>query len=126
MADYPPEKTAFYQHTPVWCRTEAAIHGPATATVIDELLGVNALHRLRSCQGILGLAKKHTTGRLEAACLRAIEVGDPSYRTIKGILVAGTETAPEPAPEALLAPAHLHGPNLLFNPDQTDLNSVVA
>ena len=124
--DYPPEKIAFYQHTPVWCRTEADLHGPATATVIDELLGVNAMHRLRSCQGILGLAKKHTSTRLEAACLRAIEVGDPTYRTIKGILAAGTETTPEAAPTPPSAPAHLHGPNQLFNPDQADQNGQVG
>jgi transposase len=125
-ADYPPEKIAFYQHTPVWCRTEAAIHGPATAVVIDDLLGVNAMHRLRACQGILALAKKHTTGRLEAACQRAIEVGDPTYRTIKGILIAGTETTPEPEPAPPTAPAHLHGPNQLFNPETIDANGGVA
>ncbi len=126
LSDYPPEKTAFYQQAPLWCRTQASIHGPATAAVIDELLGVNAMHRLRSCQGILRLAEKHTTGRLEAACHRALQVGDPSYRTIKGILVAGTETTPEPAPKAPSAPAHLHGANLLFNPDQIDQIGEVA
>lgn len=88
--------------------------------MIDELLGVNALHRLRSAQGILGLAKKHSSSRLEAACLRAIEVGDPTYRTIKGILVAGTETTPEPAATTPSAPAHLHGATQLFNPYQND------
>ena len=35
--------------------------------------------------------------RLEAACAKAIAAGDPSYRTIKGILAAGTETDPPPA-----------------------------
>jgi hypothetical protein len=47
------------------------------------------------------------------ACARAIEVGDPSYRTIKGILIAGTEHAgDEPASGAAAAAgAFLRGPD---------------
>ena len=53
---------------------------------------INALHRLRAAQGVLASAPTNTaTPRLEAACARAIAVGDPTYRTIKGILAAGTE-----------------------------------
>ena len=53
-----------------------------------------------------------------AACRRALQVGDPTYRTIKGILVAGTEHDGQPQPDAApTAPAHLHGPARLFNPD---------
>jgi hypothetical protein len=77
--------------TPVWCRRRAAEIGEHTTTVIAELLEVNALFRLRAAQGVLGLATKQGPERLEAACWRAIEVGDPSYRIIKGILAAGTE-----------------------------------
>ena len=40
--------------------------------------------------------------RLEAACARAIAVGDPSYRTIKGILIAGAETDPATPPTGVL------------------------
>ena len=69
--------------------------GPPAGAVIDELIDVNALHRLRSAQGIIGLAARPGVGRrLEAACDRALAVGDPSYRTIKGILAAGTEAPP--------------------------------
>ncbi|MFD6754877.1 hypothetical protein [Micromonospora gifhornensis] len=60
------------------------------------MLKVNALFRLRAAQGVLGLANKHGTGRLEAGCAKAIAVGDPSYRPVKGILVAGAETDPPP------------------------------
>lgn len=112
---YPPEKIAFRMRTPAWCRTRAAQIGPACRQVIDGLLEINALFRLRAAQGVLGLADKHGTGRLEAACGKAIAVGDPSYRTIKGILVAGAETDPPP-PSAGDggAAAHLHGPSRLF------------
>jgi hypothetical protein len=44
-----------------------------------------------------------------------MSVGDPSYRTIKGILAAGAETDPPPASTGDGgAAAHLHGPDALF------------
>jgi hypothetical protein len=115
---YPAEKIAFHMRNPAWCRQQAEKIGPATAAVIGELMEVNALHRLRSAQGIIGLAGRPGVGdtRLEAACDRALTVGDPSYRTIKGILAAGTET---PTPTAtttatMSAPAYLRGPDELL------------
>ena len=97
--DYPPEKIAFHMRTPTWCRRRATEVGPACAAVIDELLAENALFRLRAAQGVLGLGDKHDPGRLEAACAKATAAGDPSYRTIKGILAAGTETDRDRAPD---------------------------
>jgi hypothetical protein len=112
---YPPEKIAFRMRTPTWCRTRADQIGPACRHVIDELLQVNALFRLRAAQGVLGLADKHGPARLEAACGKAVAVGDPSYRTVKGILIAGAETDPPPPSTGDGgAAAHLHGPARLF------------
>ncbi|MFP5254042.1 MAG: IS21 family transposase [Actinomycetes bacterium] len=114
-ADYPPEKIAFHMRTPTWCRDRAAEVGDACTRVVDELLEVNALFRLRAAQGVLGLADRYGPARLEAACARAVEVGDPSYRTIKGILAAGTEArAVVRASGDGGAAAHLHGPERLF------------
>ena len=96
FGDYPPEKIAFHMRTPAWCRRQAAAIGPACGQVISELLADNALYRLRAAQGVIGLADKHDPGRLEAACAKAITAGDPSYRTIKGILAAATEREPAP------------------------------
>ncbi len=115
--DYPPEKAAFFKRTPVWCRRRAAELGPDVAALVEDLMAVNALHRLRSCQGVIGLADKHAAARLNAACRRAIEVGDPTYRTVKGILAAGTDTDTTSNPEPPVAPAHLHGARRLFDPD---------
>ena len=115
LSHYPPEKIAFKMRTPTWCRTRAGEIGPACVAVIAELLAVNALFRLRAAQGVLGLAGKHGTDRLEQACTRAIEVGDPSYRTIKGILAARAEAPPAPEPTGDGgAAAHLHGPSRLL------------
>ncbi len=117
-ADYPPEKVAFFMRTPTWCRRRAVELGPSVAAVIAALLEVNALHRLRSAQGVVRLADKYTAERLDAACARAVEVGDPSYRTVKGILVAGTESDTPELTTVPSAPAHLHGPMRLFAPGE--------
>ena len=77
--------------TPAWCRRRAAELGDAVAEVVGVMMEVNALYRLRQAQGVVRLADKYGPERLDAACARAITVGDPSYRTVKGILVAGTE-----------------------------------
>jgi hypothetical protein len=86
--------------------------------VIDEFMAINAIHRLRSAQGIIAFRKTVGDRRLEAACARAIAVGDPSYRTVKGILAAGTELdgTTELAPPQ--AAAHLRGPEA-FDTDTT-------
>lgn len=120
--DYPPDKVAFFMHTPTWCRTRAAELGPGVAGVVAVLLEVNALHRLRSAQGVIGLGERHGAERLDAACRRALEVGDPSYRTVKGILAAGTEHDGAEEASVPTAPAHLHGPEALFE----DLGGQVA
>ena len=126
-ADYPPEKVAFFMRTPTWCRKRAGELGVHVSTLIAELLEVNALHRLRSAQGVLGLADKHGPERLNQACARAMAVGDPSYRTVRGILVAGTETTPNEAAQNephSNVPAHLHGPEALFSVDDEQRSDV--
>jgi hypothetical protein len=72
---------------------------------------VNVLYRLRQAQGVLRLAERHGEGRLEAACRRALDAGDPSYRTVKGILAAGTEhEAIQARLPGVDVPAYLRGP----------------
>lgn len=102
---------------PVWCRKRAGELGTSVAEVVGGLLEGGALHHLRAAQGVVGLADKHGDERLQAACARALAVGDPSYRTVKGILVAGTEHDGDKEPAAPSAPAHLHGPEGLFDAD---------
>jgi transposase len=132
LGDYPPEKIAFHMRTPAWCRRKAAEIGEACQAVIAELLAENALFRLRAAQGVLGLADKHDPARLEAACGKAIAAGDPSYRTIKGILAAGLEHTEHARPTGDAgAAAHLHGPSRLFAdviamPTTTDTDAVTT
>jgi hypothetical protein len=109
--DYPPEKVAFFMRTPAWCRRRADELGPAVAELVGLLLAEPVLHRLRSAQGVLRLADTYPQPRLNAACAKAVAVGDPGYRTVKGILVAGTENDDAPQQPPVDAPAHLHGPD---------------
>lgn len=117
--DFPPEKVAFLQRTPAWCRQRAAELGTHVTAVVGELLAGGALHHLRAVQAILRLTEGYGAERLDAACQRALAAGDPSYRTVKGILAAGLERAPLPqqlnltSPQATTTPALLRGPDAL-------------
>jgi transposase len=108
---YPPHKIAHTLRSVTWCRTQAEQIGPGTVAIVAELSQVNAIHRLRAIQGIIRLREKYGDPRLDAACARALTVGDPSYRTVKGILAAGTEHGDDPShPPAPMPPAILRGP----------------
>jgi hypothetical protein len=110
-SDLPEGKAGFFMRTPAWCRSQADLVGPACATLVGELLAVDALFRLRQAQGVLRLGAKHGDGRLEAACRRALAAGDPSCKTVKGILAAGTEHEGIQLPlPGIDVPAWLRGP----------------
>jgi hypothetical protein len=69
----------------------------------------------RKAQGILRLGERHGAERLDAACKLALGVGDPSYRTIKGVLESGYDRAPAAERRSTAdIPAYLHGPDTLF------------
>ncbi len=109
-ADLPAERAAFFMRTPVWCRAQECSR-PGLDVLVGELLAVNALYRLRQAQGVLSLGEKYGDRRLEAACAKALSAGDPSYKTVKGILVAGRENeAVQAVLPGLEVPAFLHGP----------------
>jgi len=50
----------------------------------------------RSCLGILRLAQRYPSGRVEAACRRALLIGARSYRSVDSILVHGLDAQPLP------------------------------
>ena len=112
---YPPHKIAYTLQTVIWCRTQAEQIGPGVVAIVAELSQVNALHRLRAIQGIIRLRDSYDDARLDMACARALAVGDRSYRTVKGILVAGTEHDDDPPLNPVQAP-----PAILRGPDAFD------
>ena len=110
---YPPHKIAHTLRSVTWCRTQAEQIGPGTVAIVAELSTINAIHRLRAIQGIIRLRERYGVDRLDAACTRALAIGDPGYRTVKGILVAGTEHGEDPPNQhnAAMPPAMLRGPD---------------
>ena len=71
----------------------------------------------RSCLGVVRLVKLVGAARLEAACLRALQVGGLSYGSVKSILDNHLEAAPPPRrkardDDAQLTPSHpnIRGP----------------
>lgn len=115
---YPPHKIAHTLRTVTWCRHQAEQIGPGAVAIVAELSEVNAIHRLRAIQGIIGLRDRYGDHRLDAACARALAIGDPRYRTVKGILAAGTETGDHPAATSPPPPAMLRGPEA-FDTERT-------
>ena len=115
---YPPHKIAHTLRSVTWCRTQAEQIGPGTVAIVAELSAVNAIHRLRAIQGIIRLRDTYGDDRLDAACARALAVGDPRYRTVKGILVAGTEHGDDPPRHHVTPPAMLRGPDA-FDTERT-------
>jgi hypothetical protein len=101
----PPEKVAGVFLTRETCQAVAADIGPATAEVVQTLLADTALERLPMVRRLLAWRDRVGDDRLEAACRRALRFGDPSYKTVKGILQQGLESAPDPEPVAEAPPA---------------------
>lgn len=88
----PPEKVAGVYLTRESCQATAEDIGSATAEVVQSLLADTILERLPMVRRLLALRDRFDDERLEAACVRALHFGDPSYKTVKGILQQGAET----------------------------------
>lgn len=114
-SDYPPEKAAFWQRNPQWCRRRAAELGPEVFQTVNTLLETHALHFLRQSQGINRLADKYGAARLNAACARANAFDGPSYRTVRNILESGLDSQPVLVTTSTpIPPAYLRGVEGLF------------
>jgi transposase len=83
------------------CHEEAASIGPVTLQVVDGLLADLIVDRLTSAGRMVRLRKRFGDERLEAACQRALLFGDPTYKTVKGILSKGADLEPAPIPVEL-------------------------
>jgi hypothetical protein len=104
----PPQAQAFFAHDRDWCRSQALAIGPACTQLIERLLADRIVERLRAAQGVLRLAERYGTARLEAACRRALAHDSPFYRTVKTILAGGFDQHPL-ATAAPSAPPYARG-----------------
>ncbi|MDC6171355.1 IS21 family transposase [Paucibacter sp. XJ19-41] len=87
----PPQAQDFFARDKHWCLTRAADVGPHCTELIARLLGDRISERLRAAQGVLGLASRYGTPRLETACERALCHDSPHLRTVKTILSTGAD-----------------------------------
>jgi transposase len=104
----PPAHSAVAKQTPDWIRAEAAKIGVATAAYVERLLnGRDHIQQgVRSCLGILRMARQHPVERLEAACRRALAAGAHSSGYVEQLLKSR-----RPIPD----PLHDDGPGLHDN-----------
>jgi transposase len=88
--------------------------GPHTAQLIAAVLEqrLHPQQAYRTCLGILGLAKRYTPARLEAACQRALPAGIRSYKGLRNLLDAQLDGLPLPEPPvaSLTDHANVRGP----------------
>jgi len=81
----------------------------ATGEVVTRLLAQrkHPEHGYRACLGLLNLAKRFGTARLEAACERALQLGAFQYRHVRDVLVNNRDrTAPSTDNADWISPAH--------------------
>lgn len=101
-AHMPPDALAYKLHDPQWCLRQASDIGPGCREVIEALFADRVLDHLRGAQGLIALGQSYGSGRLEAACARALSYGSPSYRTVKTILHKGADQQSLPDAAAAL------------------------
>jgi hypothetical protein len=83
--EWPPERLV------AWAQTR----GPRTGEVAAAILarGPHADSGRRACLGLVRLGERHGSERLEAACGRALAIGNPTYKSVNAILKNGLENA---------------------------------
>jgi len=78
----PKSHQGYKEWTPARLISWAEKTGPSTATLIETIMTTrpHPQQGFRSCLGIMGLGKKYTNERLEAAAQRALLIRSYSFR----------------------------------------------
>jgi transposase len=103
----PPEHQFYSQWSPERFLRWAGEIGEQTTELVSVALDARGHpeQAYRTCLGILGLAKRYSPARLEAACTRANAAGIYSYRGVNNILKNNLDQQPlEPEPDQPLPP----------------------
>jgi transposase len=109
IAEHMPKSHQGYKEwTPSRLITWAAKAGPGTAKLIETIMTTrpHPQQGFRSCLGIMGLGKKYSNERLEAAAQRAIAIKAYSYRSIRSILESGLDKVAMETKEVMSAIEH--------------------
>jgi len=96
----PPSHQLYMDVTPEKILERAGQIGPEVASLIKGMLDGRKHPQLalRSCLGIVRLAKEYGEERLCAASRRALAINASSYRSVQSILKTGLDRAPLPEP----------------------------
>jgi transposase len=110
----PSSHRRYAEWTPERLQRMAAEIGPQTAILVEIIMRekTHPEQGFRSAIGIVGLAKRYGTERLEAASARAIEIGARSYTSVVSILKNNLDrTRPASAAEGpAIVHANIRGP----------------
>jgi transposase len=106
----PPKHRHYLEWTPERLVDWAGKIGPSAATVAGRILESRRYPEqgYRACLGLIRLARRYPSERVEAACTRALGVGACSYRSIKSMLDAGLDRQPLEAETTAGAHALVH------------------
>jgi transposase len=112
----PKSHQAHLEWTPSRIIQWAAKIGPHTAQLVERILDDKPHSEMghRSCMGLIRLAAKYSSQRMEGAAERALMTGAIGYHRVKSILENGLDAQPLPVhpPESRTSPSHenLRGP----------------
>jgi transposase len=106
LAHLPPTHLEGLVMTREMCVEAAADIGLATHETVVAILADTAVDRLPTARRLLHLRETFGDLRLEAACARANRFDDPSYRTVKRILVNKLDVVSSPPAVATPTAAH--------------------
>lgn len=106
----PPAHQAMSDWSPERFLRWAEEVGPQTTQLVGAVLEKrrHPQQAYRSCLGILGLAKRYTNQRLEAACERALAAGIHTYKGLHNILKNNLDQLQTEKATEILLPSHDH------------------
>jgi hypothetical protein len=81
--EWPPERIVG------WAQTKGAKTGEVAAAILER--GPHPESGRRACLGLVRMGEKYGDERLEAACARALAIGNPTLQSVKAILKNGLE-----------------------------------
>lgn len=104
----PPHHRHQAEWTPERFESWAQRSGPGVCEFVVTLLGTrqHPEQAFRSCRGLMSLAKKYGDERLNAACLRALELGAHRFKHVKNILGRGLDKEALQVPESTRSAGH--------------------
>jgi len=80
------EKISGIERGAVWLLSKIDLIGPQAHAWAESLVKVRGIEGLRVLQGLLSLAKRHTSAELEQACQTALSYGAFRLRTVRQLL----------------------------------------